>query len=447
MSVAEAPAVAPLEQSPDAAGREIGPPVQPSAPHVRETWSAFWRSRVLVWVVGCVAFLLLPTSSGDPAWTASAFGSLGNVLAAPAVRWDAVWYLQIAQHGYQTARVTAFYPLYPLVARAVSLLTGSISIAGIVVSLAGLFAGLLILRRLTALELGEKPASAAVQLLAFSPVAVFLSAIYSEGLFLALSVATIYAARRGRWALAGVVGALAAVTRVTGVVLLVPVLLLFLYGPRCDAAPTRSSDEAATSQPRGSRASSWLRSGRRPRYRITPAILWSALIPAAAAVFAAYLAIRGFGATGTLDAQQQYSGHLLVLPVVGIWDGVIAGWRQLQIELAGVHTGGLQTQALFQLGALIIACLGVAGCVRRLPFAYAAYAICGLLVALSAPTAYDPLRGLARYATVLFPLYMCAGSWATEQGARRRLLIGSALLMVLFTVQFATGNMVGTPVL
>jgi hypothetical protein len=395
---------------------------------LRETWTVFWRSRLLVWGAGCIAFLLLPTSGGGaPAWTTNAFGSVGRVLAAPAVRWDAIWYLQIAQHGYGAARVTAFYPVYPIVIRAVSLLTGSLPIAGIVVSLVGLFAGLVILRRLTTLELGERPATAAVQLLAFSPMALYLSAVYTEGLFFALSAGTLYAARRGRWAIAGILGGLAAATRVTGIVLLVPVLLLFLYGPRDDAAPARAQ------------------TGWRPRHQITAGILWSALIPAGAAAFAAYLAIRGFGAFGALHAQQHFSAHRLMFPLVGVWEGVIAGWQQLQVVLLGTHAPVGDTQALFQLGALVVATAAVVGCVRRLPPAYSAYVVCGLLVALSSPTAYDPLRGLARYATVLFPLYMSTGAWAVERGAQRRLLLVSGLLLAVFTAQFATGNMVGTP--
>src|SRR5215467_10223816 len=39
-------------------------------------------------------------------------------------KWDANWYLSIAQHGYNQAQATAFFPLYPLFVRAAAVLTG-----------------------------------------------------------------------------------------------------------------------------------------------------------------------------------------------------------------------------------------------------------------------------------------------------------------------------------
>ena len=207
---------------------------------------------LLVWAVGAVAFLALGTASGavqsfDPGRVSLSLGSLGNVLAAPAVRWDSVWYLQIAHDGYRSAIEARFFPLYPLLIRAVSLLTGSMVVAGVLISLVALFIGLEVIRRLTELELGRLPAQATVRLIAFGPMALFLSAIYSESLFIALSAATFYAARRGRWAWAGVLGGLAGMTRIGGFLLVVPVLLLFYYGPRQRAPAGAVAVDAALS--------------------------------------------------------------------------------------------------------------------------------------------------------------------------------------------------------
>src|SRR5207245_11260971 len=96
---------------------------------------------------------------------------------------------------------------------------------------------------------------------AFAPMAFFLSAVYSESLYLALSVGCFWAARHGRFAIVGALGALAAATRSAGVLLLLPVLVLYLYGPREDRAP-----DAVDAR------------GLRPRYRLRADALWLLLI-------------------------------------------------------------------------------------------------------------------------------------------------------------------------
>jgi hypothetical protein len=397
-------------------------------------WSALWRSRLLVWLAGGSAFLALGTASGavrafDPSRISLSFGSLGNALAAPAVRWDSVWYLQIADHGYKSAREASFYPLYPILVRAGSWLTGSLVVAGLLISFGAMFVGLALVHRLAALELGPRVARTTVDLIAFGPMALFLSAVYTESLFLALTAGTFYAARRGRWATAGALGGLAALSRVTGVLLLVPVLLIFFYGPRGDATPIAA-------------AKRW-----RPRYRWSWSICWAALIPAGAGVFSLYMAAKGYGAAATVHAQQAYSAHQLVGPFVGLWDGAVAAWHEIRLEFTGVSPSTYSSQALLQFGALAIALVALAGTLRRLPLAYGAYAALGLLVPLSSPTTGDPLRGLDRYASVLFPLFMWAAAWAIERRASRQLLLVSGALLAFFSAQFATWHWVGTPLL
>jgi hypothetical protein len=409
-------------------GRE---PAAARPPTPRDTLRALLGSRLLIWVVGCLAVLLLGTSTAtrqrfDPAGISRSLGSLGNVLAAPAVRWDATWYLQIAHHGYQSPQATRFFPIFPILVAAASRGVGSAWIAGVLISILASFVGFELVRRLTELELGAAAARSAITLLAFAPVALYFSAVYSESLFLALSVATFYAARRERWATAGLLGGLAAATRVTGALLVVPVLLLYLYDPD-DAGPTLVG-----------RSRCW------PRRRVGPQILWALLIPVGAAGFAAYLGLRGFGPLAFVHSQQHFSQHRLTLPVITVWYAAAAAWHQLSLTVGGSETLVQNSQAVFQGGALVAASVVLVGTFRRLPIAYGAYALMGVLFVLSSPTAGEPLAGFARYATVLFPLYMYAGAWFAERRATRAVLVGSAVLLAVCTVQFATWHVVGT---
>ena len=125
---------------------------------------------------------------------------------------------------------------------------GLVLIMAYAVSLSSFFGALVLLHRLTAIELGAHLGRPTLMLLAFFPTAFFYGIPYTESLFLLLPVAAFLAARTGHWAIAGIVLALASATRVPGLLLVVPVALLYLYGPRADRAPVTNG-------------------GLRPRYR------------------------------------------------------------------------------------------------------------------------------------------------------------------------------------
>ena len=127
-------------------------------------WRALWTSRLLVWVAGVgtmLAFGFGPVRTAfNPPGVTRGFGRLGDLLAAPAARWDAAWYLVIAHDGYRpslgaaTASRTAFFPLYPLGLRAISLLGFPPVLAGVLLSVCALALALYGIHRLTTLELG-----------------------------------------------------------------------------------------------------------------------------------------------------------------------------------------------------------------------------------------------------------------------------------------------------
>ena len=190
-----------------------------------EAWRPFWTSRLAVWGAGLLGLLWLGQAPDaartyDPTGITRPFSPLVDLLLAPSARWDAVWYLSIADGGYGDSSDKAkavFYPLYPLLAKVVGFVVGSSLIGGLLVSLGCFLAALVLLRKLAELELGARDGRATVLLVAFFPSAFFFSGIYSESLFLLLSVGALLAARTERWAWAGVAGALALVALWAGV--------------------------------------------------------------------------------------------------------------------------------------------------------------------------------------------------------------------------------------
>jgi hypothetical protein len=446
----------------------------------RDSWRALWSSRLLVWAAGVGTLLTFgfgPVRHAfNPPGVTRGFGWLGDLLAAPAARWDSAWYLVIAHYGYRpdlgsfTAPRTAFFPLYPLGLRGIALTGAPPVLAGVLLSLLALGVALYGIHRLTTLELagggrlsigsgrGAEVARLAVMLTAFAPMAFYLSAVYSESLYLALSVGLFWSARQGRWALVGVLGALAAATRSTGLVLALPALMLYLYGPRQDRPVDFSSDGIPRLNELRSRAgvpavASALLVRMRPRYRLRRDVLWLGLLPAGLVVYAAFLALGGGDAFAPFHAQDVWGRHFAG-PYLGVWDSIQAafdGVRQL-LSFQRHHAyfpsaGGSPFVAaghnLLLLGFLLATVPATVGVLRRLPLAYGAYVVAALALPLSYPVAAQPLMSLPRFLVVLFPLNIWFASWlAGRPRVRGWALAASAVLMACFAAQFATWHWV-----
>ncbi|MFI6939706.1 glycosyltransferase family 39 protein [Streptomyces sp. NPDC050418] len=141
-------------------------------------------------------------------------------------RWDSLWYTRVAEHGYgwQTTLPDgtvhsnlAFFPLLPWLERGLAAISPlSYADAGMVVawlaSLAAAWGIFLIADRLY----GRRAGVCAVALWAVLPVGIVASMAYSEALFTALAAWSLYAVLRERWVTAGLLAALAGLTRPVG---------------------------------------------------------------------------------------------------------------------------------------------------------------------------------------------------------------------------------------
>jgi hypothetical protein len=394
---------------------------------LRSAWTAFWRSRALVWTSGTLAawaFGIELAKHVDRLGRTWPFGDLGNILVSPMARWDSSWYLAIAHDGYSQAPTRVFLPLYPQLIRPAGVVFGSPLIGGVVISLVAFFVALYLMHRLVALELGDEVAGRAVTLLAFSPMALFFSAVYTESLFLLLSVACIYAARRGSWATAAICGFLAATTRQTGVLLVVPLAVLLLYGPRGDSSPNPAR-------------------GWRPRYPIvTREMLLLVAIPAGLALCVVYFALRFGNGFATFSEQSRVWYRHLRGPLIGLADGGRTAAHAVRAILIGAP---LPWRAWAQITDGTFAVFGIVaaiGALRRLPLAYGAYAAVGVLVAMSQPVDAQPLISYGRYIVVLFPLFMWLALWS-QKGRRFPLVLGTcAGSLAIASGLFAYGHWV-----
>ncbi len=157
-------------------------------------------------------------------------------LRALGMRGDSGWYLHIADRGYERIPFDlsephnwAFFPLWPLVWRAAATITGGYLFTGIALSNLFFFFALLALHRLAnAFGLDEAAADRTVFYVAVFPTSYFFSLPMSESLFLLLTVGSFLAAKKNSWWIASLLAALAASTRVTGLLLL-PALLIMQW--------------------------------------------------------------------------------------------------------------------------------------------------------------------------------------------------------------------------
>ena len=422
-------------------------------------------SRAWVFLCAGAAFLAFDadrtTSGAYGSPLAAPFGGAGETLLGVWARWDSVWYLGIAHDGYGYSDASpAFFPLYPLVSRAlgaplelVAEQPAAILIAALAASLAAFGAALYFIHRLAELELGPQAGALCVWLVALFPMSLFYGAVYSESLFLALSAGSVWFARTDRWALAGALGAGAAATRSAGIILLVPLIAIYLLGPRGT----------------GGRARPYLgvpwavsRAGGRRFYPLRPDAAWLALVPAALAAYAGFLAADAGDPLLAVNAQDEWArelGHLGSVPaafVGGIWQGVAAfgdgaadifRGRESIGDLLWAPDGATSLAApLVNVEAgvfLAFALLATAGALRRLPLAYGAYAAAALGLALSFPRSADPgydvpLFSLPRFTAVIFPLFMWLALVVRERGWDRPAIAASALLLGVYAAQWGT---------
>jgi hypothetical protein len=310
-------------------------------------------------------------------------------------------------------------------------------IASYLVSLLAFFGALLFFCKLVTLEFGAAVARDATLLLAIFPASFYFSSPYSESLFLLCSVGAFYAGRTGRWGWAGAAGACATATRLVGIALLVPLVILYLYGPRPDP-PSRVGGHRLL-----------------PRYPLRRDVAWLAVVPAGLVAYTVYLELAFGDGFAWLHAQRTAFARVSSFPASTAWQGATAAWhaiRRLEAIYGPAAPAGViwdpeaqqAAVAILEFGVLLVACGCLVGVFRRLPFAYGAYTASALVILLSSKISTAPpidigrpLQSLHRFVAVLFPYFV----WLGVEGHKRRwtpsLAAGFGMLLGMLTALFS----------
>jgi Gpi18-like mannosyltransferase len=371
----------------------------------------FAISRVVLVLVAWLGFHFLQFPLRSSKWEIGDNGMAQNVAehlspnAHPFVnmwsRWDAGWYLDIAKNGYRflpgEQSNVAFFPLYPYVVRLVHAAirlpgdAGWLSV-GIIVSNTALLVALIYLYRLTCMDYHPGTAARAVLYLCVFPTTLFLSAVYSESLFLALIVTAFYYARAARWIATGVLAAAATLCRPAGLLLLVPLGFEYLAQKEF-------------------------------RWRQIRADCIALILPLLA--LAGHLTVLRwrFGSWNVISKAEAIEG----------WNrSLTPPWNTLLYSLQHIGASIGYHGAFEFVFTVILIALAIFACFRLRP-SYAIYSIISVLFA----TSWGDLKSAPRFGLVIFPIMILLALLGHHKAFNRTYLILSSILAATSMVVFS----------
>lgn len=162
-------------------------------------------------------------------------GKLVNYLQNPLIwgwsNFDGEHFTSIALYGYKSLQ-QFYFPLYPLLIRSVTSFFETVLInyvwSGIFISNIALFFALIGFYKLARLNYSEKISRLATILILIFPTSFYFGAVYSESLFLCLTVWSFYLYRKDKFLAASILAMFVSTTRIIGIV----ILPAFLVGKR-----------------------------------------------------------------------------------------------------------------------------------------------------------------------------------------------------------------------
>lgn len=337
---------------------------------------------------GYVAYLLLSTESSKrfvDIW----------------IRWDALSYINIAQEGYtslgQHRWNIVFLPLYPLLISIFTPITRDSGLSGLFVS--GFASVLLAIafHKLVAIDHNSHIADLSLWFFFVFPTAYVLHIPYTESTFLAIVVASFLAARKDRWLLAGLLGAVACATRINGLIL-------------CLALPME-----VWCLWRQDRKFNW-------------SWLWLGLVPIG---FVAYLSLNYFvfgDPFAFMAAQREHWQKFLANPIPAVFGklrGVLAETRPTQM-LEGAF------ELIFLAFGILTTLIGW----RSMRASYRVWMVASLLLFVS--TSF--ILSVPRYTLTLFPMFIVMAIVFKKPARLAVVSIISILYLALFTASFVQGR-------
>lgn len=329
-------------------------------------------------------------------------------------RWDSVHYINIAQNGYMGAvedgkhLCLVFYPLYPWLMRALALLLQDFRLCGILISTACYAVGCVFFYKITRIETDAKTAEHALVLISVFPFAFFFGSVATESLFFAIGAALFYYIRTHRWGRVALLGTLACMTKVQGLLFAFAVLAELLHHERGFLLLRNRNWKAIALK------------------ILLPGCLCALMLSG----FLVYLLVN-YHVEGDPFRFLYYLRSHWHQQLAPLWETVPAiFWRAARSWRTSVGMSLWVPESL-----LFPAYLGVIayGFRRKLRPMYMVYLIAFFLLTYSCTF----LLSAGRYTLSNLPVFMLAGGWAARhEKARMPAVIFSAMLMMIYMIGF-----------
>jgi hypothetical protein len=308
-----------------------------------------------------------------------------------------------------------YFPLYPTLIRIVgAIFLGNDLFAALLISNLAVIGVLYLLYERASEWVGAEGAARTLGYLVVFPTGFFLFAAYTESLFLFLVLASFRVASSCEgWGRASLLAALAALTRLQGILLILP--LGYMLWQKRQADPT-----VITFRFRGGES-------------LFKSALSLLIIPVATSAFLTWQ----YFVAGNASLVGAYEGQLhaaFVMP----WDNIAASLGMITAGRAGL-IDILNLVVTIGFGIMLLAVWRD----QSIPRAYTLYAVLMFLAPLFRMTTTQPLVSMLRYVVVLFPIFIVWGRWGRNQWVNRAALYLSFPFSLYFTAQFILWGWVG----
>lgn len=325
-------------------------------------------------------------------------------------KYDAVWYIHIAMHGYDFPppnNLVDFFPLYPMLIWPVGHLFAALGIrnayiaAGMLVAWAAFLASCVLLYRLVADRFDKAVAMSSVLLLSVFPFSFFYGVAYTEAPFLLAAVLAFYAIERKQWWLAATAALFAGGIRPPGLIVGATVVLAYMLD--------------------------WLQTRHAWRWNV----IWLALTPLGTLAYFAYCWLQFGDPLAYQKASERgwHGGHLQLIAIRTAANLLRhpSGWLGNSTDFHTVLYG------LYSL-LFVVFLISLIWVYRLLGPHYVFFA----LVYMLAPIATFPtLSSTGRYLSAVFPTFIVAAYYLRQRPTLRQVIIvASSLFLAIFTLTF-----------